>query len=182
MTLGNSTGEQLAQEVDDLLKAPGNDGEPSPWGEVTLYYGRRDLERNTTRPRVCWVPIGGPLEMGPYTGGRGRVAGKEAMQLRSAGLQHDVFVHNHTFEDTESLWRAVVASIVLSFRGSVELEDFEWVTETSAGDFVVDGTMIRQRVSIATPIHNTDRTTVEVLYQRHTGTFQGPTGDEDVCT
>lgn len=182
MSLGNSTGEQLAQEVDALLKAPGNDGEASPWGAVTLYYGRRQLEQNATYPRVCWVPIGGPVQMAPYAGGRGRIAGKEAMQLRSAGLQHDVFIHNLTFENTEALWKAVVASIVLSFRGSVELDDFEWITETQAHDFTVEGTMIRQRVTIATPIHDTDRTTVEVLYQTHTGTFRGRTGDEDVCT
>ena len=182
MSLGNSTGECLAQEVDDLLKAPGNDGSPSPWADVTLCYGRRDLEKHASPPRVCWVPLGGPIEVPPYAGGRGRIADKQAFHLRSAGLQHDVFVHNRTFEDTEALWKAVLASIVLSFRGSVQCEDFEWVTETSAGDFVVDGAMIRQRVTVATPIHDTDRTTVEVLYQSHTGTFQGPTGDENVCT
>jgi hypothetical protein len=182
MALGNSTGEQLAQEIDDLLKSDGLDGTPSPWGEVKLFYGRRELERNATWSRVVWVPIGGPIEVPSYTGGRGRATDKNAQQLRSAGLQHDVFIHNDTFETTEALWKAMVASIQTCTSGSLAFEDFEIITETQAHDFAVEGVMYRQRVAISIPIHDTDRTTAEVLYQKHTGTFQGRLGDEDVCT
>lgn len=182
MTLGNSSGELLATEIDALLKSPGLDGTLSPWKDVQLQYGRKELERNVTWPRVCWVPIGGPIEVPGYTGGRTRAVDKDAQQLRSAGLRHDIFIHHSSYETAEALWKAMVASIHICASGSLAFEDFEIITETQAHDFTVDGVMYRQRVAISIPIHDTDRGTTEVLYQQHIGRFRGRTGDIDVCT
>lgn len=172
-----SSGEQLAALVDTLMKSGGS------WSTVVLQYGRRELEENQTYPRICWVPIGGNIDQTSYVGGRPGTGDTRAKQLRSAGLQHDVFIHNEDFEDTEDLWKAFVAAVVTEGLGSVEMGEFEWITETQAADFAVDGYMIRQRFTALIPISDSDIGTVEVTGQSHTGTFQGHAGggDVDVC-
>lgn len=181
MALGNSSGEQLATAVDGRLKADDETGAPSPWLEVELQYGRRQLEENTTYFRVCWVPIGGSIEQTMYAGGRTRAADRSAMQIRTDVLEHDIFVHGSNFETTEALKRAMVAALVQCASGSIAFADWEWITETQAHDWTVDGSMIRMRVGVQLPIHDSDRVTAEVLTTSWTGTFQGQSGDTDVC-
>jgi len=170
-----STGEEIASAVDMTLKAEGS------WQDVYLGYGVRELEEHRSWPRIVWVPIGGPVEQTKHPGGRARATGVRAMHLRSAQVQYDVFIHYDSYENTENLWKAFVASCVMELRGSVEHGNHEWITETTAHDWSVEGHMIRQRLSVGTPIHDTDLTTKAVKYQSHTGTFQYGAGEEDVC-
>jgi len=176
-----SSGEQLAALVDTQLKSAGS------WSDVTTYYGIRELERHQAYPRICWVPNGGSIAQARYPGGRERTLPStekaRSKTIRTAPLEHDVYIHHIGFENTENLWKAFVASVVLCTTGSVAMGDFEWITETQSHDYAVEAYMIRQRVSIRIPILDSanELGTVAITGQTHVGTFQGESGDEDVC-
>lgn len=174
-----SSGEQLATLVDTTLKSEGS------WADVTTYYGIRELERHETYPRIAWVPRGGSVAQTKYPGGQVRTAGVRERVLRTGLLEHDVFLHHTGFENTEALWRAFIASVTIQASGAIELGAFEWITETTAHDYAVDAYMIRQRVTVRVPIHGSDIgfvvQTRAITTQAHTGTFQGESGDVDVC-
>jgi hypothetical protein len=171
-----STGETIAADVHTQMQSGG------AFQDVTQWYGIRTLEEHRTYDRILWVPTTGQIDQTKYIGGRPRASGVLSKQLRSALVTHDVFIHTEAdFESLETLWKAFVAACVQCLLGSVKMGETEWITETQSHDFAVDGYMIRQRIQFAMPINDTDLTTVEVTDQTHTGTFQGETGDTDVC-
>lgn len=173
-----STGEALASAIDTKLKSAGS------WSDVYLGYGIRVLEEHRTYPRIVWVPTGGPIKQTTSPGGRVRDTDVRTNHLRSARLEHSVYIHYDSYENTENLWKAFLASCVLETVGYLQIGDFRWVTETTSHDYAVDGHMILQEVSYLLPIHDSDLATKAVTTQTKTVTFQGWAGggDVDVCT
>jgi len=173
-----STGESVAIAVDTTMKTLGS------WSDVFQGYGIRVLEQHYAYPRIIWVPIGGEIAQTSSPGGRIRTSNVRTKHLRSGVLEHDVYIHYDSYENTENLWKAFIASCVLETVGYLKLGDFQWVTDTDSHDYSVEGYMIKQRVSVQLPIHDDDRATQAVTTQAKTVTFQGHAGggDVDVCT
>lgn len=177
-----SSGEDVALAVDTQLKSAGS------WADVYLGYGIRELEEHRTWPRIVWVPIGGSIVQTKYVGGRPSnlmfFNKTRTKQLRSAALEHHIFIHYDTYENVELLWKAFVASCVIEALGSIQLGSFQWITEAPSHDHAIDGFMLRQSMTVRIPINEADIATKAITGQGKTVTFSGHAGggDVDVCT
>ena len=144
---------------------------------VTVAIGRKNLHREDIAPRVCFVPIGGAVEMTREIG-RQDVSGSDATrQLFQRNLTCEMHLWGHSsdgYTATEQLMHNAIVSLRRAALGSVLFGAESWPSEDEdrAGD-VVYGEHAVVEVGLQIPIIDAlSALTTGAVTMTHTGIFQ----------